>query len=121
MSYQPRIFAEQTLADRAREYEKASMWRKAAETWALTGQKDNEQACYLLAESGEYGDAIRAHVLREAGEEPDVPNEYKQDSITWMTWFRKMDAASKYMQKPEIFKQYCPKTWEMFGSIRAKA
>jgi hypothetical protein len=102
--YQPRIYAEQTLQERAREYEKASMWRKAAETWQLSGNKIDADACIMIAESNERGDAYRARVLAVAGPEPEVEGD-KCDSIKWMKWYKDMEKVYR----------------EMFGSAKVNA
>lgn len=88
---EPRIFAEQTLEDRAREYERCNMWREAAATWKLCGRTEDADACTLILLSIANGDSFRSRVLQVAGEEPDVC--CKEDSIKWQEWFKAMSTV----------------------------
>jgi len=92
--------AELWQINRVKELEDKSMWREAAQGWMALGPayyKDAD-ACTTIAESVEQGDAYRAEVLRVAGPEPEVEGD-KQDSIKWMSWFKKMEEVYRTFNK----------------------
>lgn len=83
-----------SLDEQARRAEKESNWGKAARLWYLAGRKSDSEACVMIYLSSERGDQCREFVRKNAGVEPEVEGD-KQDSIKWMAWFKKMDAATK--------------------------
>lgn len=82
--------------NRVKELEDKSMWREAAQGWMKLGPyyyKDAD-ACMVICDAVERGDALRAEILRVAGPEPDVQGD-KKDSIKWMKWFKDMEEVSR--------------------------
>lgn len=57
-------------------------WREAAQVWISMGRKKEADACMLLADSIEAGDAYREEVDKTIGEEPELThltiNEWKK-------------------------------------------
>jgi hypothetical protein len=82
-----------SLSDLARKAEKINDWKEAARLWRLANQHSDAEACELIVEATEKGDAFRDFVDSRAGKEPEVEN--KEDSIAWREWYKRFDAAAK--------------------------
>lgn len=69
----------------AKKAEDESRWREAAQHWLACGHKQDADACTLIADSVERGDAYREEVKRVLGPEPilDATN-----VRAWQKWHR---------------------------------
>jgi hypothetical protein len=65
-----------------------SEWWRAAREWLAIGRNEDADACKLIAESNDRGDAYRARVLHEAGPEPDKTG----TPHAWVKWYDKQHA-----------------------------
>lgn len=77
------MYTSDLIYKQAKEAEQKSEWRKAAQLWQSINRISDAEACMLLAESIERGDAYREDVKNTIGEEPELtPTTIRQ----WKQW-----------------------------------
>jgi hypothetical protein len=70
---------------KCRQLEQESKWREAGNMWLTISRKADANACFLIADSIEKGDAYREDVQQRIGKEPEFTS---TNVRAWQQWHK---------------------------------